>query len=83
MGIEDIEDIFLEEFEEKEWETYFRLHNFRLVTNKTSYGPFGFSDKRVRKPVIIPIDNGNVVAQAISSFIYPNESFKTKDYELL
>ena len=61
-----------------EWETYFQLSNFRLVTNKTSYGPFGFSDSLVRKPVIIPIDNGDVVNQAISSFIFPdggNEPF--------
>ena len=61
-----------------EWETYFQLSNFRLVTNNTIYGPYGSSDSRVnrriqRKPVIIPIDNGDVVAQAINSFIYPNK----------
>ena len=54
----------------------FKLSNFRLMTNKTSYGPFGFPDFRVRKPVIIPIHNGDVVAQAISKFIYSNEDYE-------
>ena len=66
-------EIYLSDLEENELENYFQLSNFRLVTNKTSYGPFGCSDSPFRKPVAVPIENGNVVAQAMSSFIYPND----------
>ena len=74
------EEIYLSDLEENELEKYFQLSNFRLVTNKTSYGPFGCSDSPLRKPVAVPIENGNVLAQAMSSFIYPNDDDEPVHY---
>ena len=51
-------------------EFYFLLSNFYLILNNgQKYGPFG-TDSFERKPVTIKIGNGDVLAQATSSFIY-------------
>ena len=42
------------------------------------YGPFG-TDSLGRKPVTIQIDNGDVLAQATSSFIYHGGSIIFKN----
>ena len=47
----------------------FLLSNFCLISNNgQQYGPFG-TDPFGRKPVTIQIGNGDVLAQATSSFI--------------
>ena len=50
--------------------TYFVPSNFCLISSGGhKYGPFG-TDSLGRKPVTIQIGNGDVLAQATSSFIY-------------
>ena len=55
----------------------FLLSNFFLISNNgQKYGPFG-TDSIERKPVTIQIGNGDVLAQATSSFIYAYGGEKT------
>ena len=67
-------EIYLSDLEDEELQNHFQISNFRLVTNKRSYGPFGCTDSLVRKPVTILIDKGDVIAQAVTSFIFPNDN---------
>ena len=68
--LEDCEDIELEELEDEELKKYFVPSNFCLISSDGhKYGPFG-TDSLGRKPVTIQIGNGDVLAQATSSFIY-------------
>ena len=56
--------------EDEELKKYFVPSNFCLISNHGhKYGPFG-TDSLGRKPVTIQIGNGDVLAQATSSFIY-------------
>ena len=73
------EDSRLENFEDEELKKYFVPSNFCLISNNGhKYGPFG-TDSLERMPVTIQIDNGDVLAQATSSFIYNygRKSFKS------
>ena len=55
---------------DEELKKYFVPSNFCLISSDGhKYGPFG-TDTLGRKPVTIQIDNGDVLAQATSSFIY-------------
>ena len=75
------DDIYLSDLEDEELEDYFKLSNLCLVTNKGhTYGPYGSTNLLGRKPVIICIDNGNVLAQATCNFIYPDEENKPIDF---
>ena len=74
------EEIYLSDLEDEELQNHFQISNFRLVTNKRSYGPFGCTDSHVRKPVTIHIDKGDVIAQAVTSFIYPNDDDEPVSY---
>ena len=69
----DIEQIDLWKCEDKDLETHFQPLDFWLVTTEKTYGPFGSSDLKSRKPITIPIEDGDVLAQVTSYFIYPNE----------
>ena len=62
--------IFLEHLEDEELIKYFVPSKFCLISSYGhKYGPFG-TDSLGRKPVTIQIGNGDVLAQATSSFIY-------------
>ena len=64
------EGIRLEDLEDEELKKYFVPSNFCLISSDGhTYGPFG-TDSLGRKPVTIQIGNGDVLAQATSSFIY-------------
>ena len=66
------ERIFLEDLKDEELKKYFVPSNLCLISNNgNKYGPFG-TDSLGRKPVTIQIGNGDVLAQATSSFIYDN-----------
>ena len=55
---------------DEEFKKYFVPSKFCLISNNGhKYGPFG-TDSLGRKPVTIQIGNGDVLAQATSSFIY-------------
>ena len=76
--LDDCEDIELAELCNKELKKYFLPSQFCLITSYgNKYGPFG-TDTLGRKPVTIQIGNGDVLAQATSSFIYVcgRETFK-------
>ena len=75
------DDIYLSDLEDEELEDYFKLSNLCLVTNNgNTYGPYGSTNLLGKKPVIICIDNGNVLAQATCNFIYPDEENKPIDF---
>ena len=77
----DSDDIYLSDLEDKEVEDYFKLSNLCLVTNKGhTYGPYGSTDLLGRKSVTISIENGNVLAQAICNFSYPDAEDKPIDF---
>ena len=62
--------IELRNLKDEELKKYFVPSNFCLISSDGhKYGPFG-TDSLGRKPVTILIDNGDVLAQATSSFIY-------------
>ena len=62
--------IHLEDLKDEELKKYFVPSNFCLISSDGhTYGPFG-TDSLGRKPVTIQIGNGDVLAQATSSFIY-------------
>ena len=62
--------IYLDDLEDEEFKKYFVPSNFCLISSDGhKYGPFG-TDSLGRKPVTIQIGNGDVLAQATSSFIY-------------
>ena len=62
-------NIELEELEDEELKKYFLPSNlFIFSSDDHTYGPFG-TDSIGRKPVTIQIGNGDVLAQATSSFI--------------
>ena len=62
----------LEDLKDEELKKYFVPSKFCLVLNTgEKFGPYG-TDSLGRKPVTILIDNGDVIAQATSSFIYDN-----------
>ena len=69
----DIEQIDLWKYEDKDLETHFKPLDFWLVTTEKTYGPFGSSKLNSRKPITIPIEDGDVLAQVTNYFIYPNE----------
>ena len=76
-----VNGIRLKELEYEELKKYFVPSNFCLVLNTgKKYGPYG-TDSLGRKPVTIQIGNGNVLAQATSSFIYDGgeKTFKNKE----
>ena len=63
-------DIELGDLEDQELKKYFLPSKFCFISSDDhTYGPFG-TDSIGRKPVTIQIDNGDVLAQATSSFIY-------------
>ena len=65
-----VKGIRLKELEYEELKKYFVPSMFCLVTNTgKKYGPYG-TDSLGRKPVTILIDNGDVLAQGTSSFLY-------------
>ena len=70
--LEDLEDL-----EDEELIKYFVPSNFCLISNiGHKYGPFG-TDLLERKPVTIPIGNGDILAQTTSSFFYDDlQTFK-------
>ena len=58
---------------DEELKKYFLPSNFCLISNNgQKYGPFGTHSKG-RKPVTIQIGNGDVLAQATSSFLYDGD----------
>ena len=60
----------LKSLKDEELKKYFMPSNFCLISSDGhKYGPFG-TDSLGRKPVTIQIGNGDVLAQATSSFIY-------------
>ena len=62
--------IRLEDLKDEGLKKYFVPSNFCLISSDGhKYGPFG-TDSLGRKPVTIQIGNGDVLAQATSSFIY-------------
>ena len=62
--------IYLRNLEDEELKKYLVPSNFCLMSSDGhKYGPFG-TDSLGRKPVTIQIGNGDVLAQATSSFIY-------------
>ena len=64
----------------EELENYFQLSNLCLFTsNGHKHGPFG-KNLVARERVVIPIDDGNVVAQSIQDFIYPTEDDEPVHY---
>ena len=79
--LEEKKRIYLYECEEKDLEKYFQLLNFRLVTTKKKYGSFGSSDLEFRKPITIPIENGDVLAQITNNFIYQDEYYQPTVFE--
>ena len=75
------EGIRLRLLEDKELKRYFLPSNlFIFSSDDHTYGPFG-TDSIGRKPVTIQIGNGDVCAQATSSFIYDDgrKTFKSVD----
>ena len=63
------ENILLEKLEDEELKKYFVPSNLCLIkSDGHKYGSFG-TDSLGRKPVTIQIGNGDVLAQATSSFI--------------
>ena len=73
LELRDCGDIELRNLEYEELKKYFVPSNFSLISNTGhKYGPFG-TDSFGRKPVTILIDNGDVIAQATSSFIYDDD----------
>ena len=63
-------NINLSNWEDEELKKYFVPSNLCLITSDGhKYGPFG-TDSLGTKPVTIQIGNGDVLAQATSSFIY-------------
>ena len=76
LELRDCGDIELRNLEYEELKKYFVPSNFCLISSDGhKYGPFG-TDSLGRKPVTIQIGNGDVLAQATSSFIY-YRGFKT------
>ena len=70
IELDNCEWIELGELEDEELKKYFVPSNFCLISSDGhTYGPFG-TDSLGRKPVTIQIGNGDVLAQATSSFIY-------------
>ena len=66
---EESRDIELGDLEDQELKKYFLPSKFCLISSDDhTYGPFG-TDSLGRKPVTIQIGNGDVLAQATSSFI--------------
>ena len=64
------EGIWLGHLEDEDLKKLFLPSKFYLISsNGHTYGPFG-TDSLGRKPVTIQIGNGDVLAQATSSFIY-------------
>ena len=72
--------IILSSLEDEELKKYFVPSNFCLISSDGhTYGPFG-TDSLGRKPVTIQIGNGDVLAQATSSFIYGDrKTFKNDE----
>ena len=63
-------NLFLESLKDEELKKYFVPSKFCLNSSYGhTYGPFE-TDSQERKPVTIQIGNGDVLAQATSSFIY-------------
>ena len=63
-------DIWLGDLKDEELKKYFLPSNLYIFSSDDhTYGPFG-TDSIGRKPVTIQIGNGDVCAQATSSFIY-------------
>ena len=64
-----------------ELKRFFLPYNFSLVTNiGQKYGPFG-TDTAKREQVTIQIENGDLLAQATSSFIYNNSQNTMSKFE--
>ena len=64
------ENFDLWRFKDKELKRYLLPSKFSLISSDDhTYGPFGI-DSFGKKPVTIQIDNGEVLAQATSSFLY-------------
>ena len=62
--------IYIGYLEDEELKKYFVPSKFCLVLNTgEKFGPYG-TDSLGRKPVTILIDNGDVLAQGTSSFLY-------------
>ena len=78
----DSENTLLRSLEDEELTKYFLPSNlFIFSSDDQTYGPFG-TDSLGRKPVTIQIRNGDVCAQATSSFIYDDDlkTFKNDKY---
>ena len=76
-----VKGIRLKELEYEELKKYFVPSKFCLISSDGhTYGPFG-TDSLGRKPVTIQIGNGDVLAQATSSFIYDDgeKTFKNDE----
>ena len=70
IDLYEYQNIDLRNLEDEELKKYFVPSNFCLISSDGhKYGPFG-TDSLGRKPVTIQIGNGDVLAQATSSFIY-------------
>ena len=70
-------NLFLESLKDEELKKYFVPSKFGLISSYGhTYGPFE-TDSQERKPVTIQIGNGDVLAQATSSFIYGFRGAKT------
>ena len=66
---DDRENIWVGDLKDEELKKYFVPSNLCLITSDGhKYGPFG-TDSLGRKPVTKQIGNGDVLAQATSSFI--------------
>ena len=79
--LEKCEDFGLGWSKDEELKKYFVPSNFCLISSDGhTYGPFG-TDSLGRKPVTIQIGNGDVLAQATSSFIYDDgdKTFKNDE----
>ena len=72
--------IDLDNWEPEDFEKYCQLLNFRLITTKQSYGPFGSSDTTSRKKIEIPIDSNDITSQVTKDFIYCNKHFTNKKW---
>ena len=69
-ALNDSKKILLRSLEDEELKKYFLPSQFCIFSSDDhTYGPYG-TDSIGRKPVTIPIGNGDVLDQATSSFIY-------------
>ena len=69
--------IYLGDLKDEELKKYFVPSNFCLISSDGhKYGPFG-TDSLGRKPVTIQIGNGDILAQATSSFVYESYGYRT------